>query len=139
MGLALSPANKGILFHVLTGAGFFGKSGEHQACITSVLRCTITQPKIGPHMRQQLEQRLVALKSEYEKGQTQLRQLESQSSSLRETLLRISGAILVLEELLAAPTRPVSGSQLQAQESTADAELSASARNDRHTLINKEH
>ena len=90
-------------------------------------------------MRQQLEQRLVALKSEYEKGQTQLRQLESQSSSLRETLLRISGAIMVLEELLAAPTRPVSGSQLQAQESTADAELSASARNDRHTLINKEH
>lgn len=60
-------------------------------------------------MREQLEQRLTALRSEYEKGLSQLRQLESQSTSLRETLLRISGAILVLEELLNTPTAVASG------------------------------
>jgi hypothetical protein len=53
-------------------------------------------------MRQQIEGRLDALKDEYSKGQTQLRQLESQVTSLRETLLRISGAMLVLEELLSS-------------------------------------
>jgi predicted nuclease with TOPRIM domain len=55
-------------------------------------------------MRQQIETRLNALKAEYEKGQNQLRQLESQSASVRETLLRISGAIMVLEEVLASPS-----------------------------------
>jgi hypothetical protein len=55
-------------------------------------------------MRAQIEARLAALKNEFDKGQTQLRQLESQSSSLREAMLRISGAIMVLEELLSPPT-----------------------------------
>lgn len=55
-------------------------------------------------MRAQIEARLTALKNEFDKGQTQLRQLESQSSSLREAMLRISGAIMVLEELLSPPT-----------------------------------
>lgn len=54
-------------------------------------------------MRQQIEARLAALKSEYEKGQVRLRQLELETSSVRETLLRISGAMLVLEELLSSP------------------------------------
>ena len=54
-------------------------------------------------MRHKLEARLAALKSEYEKGQSELRQLELQSASLRETLLRISGAILVLAEILSSP------------------------------------
>jgi len=47
-------------------------------------------------MREQLEARLKTLKAEYEKGQQQLRQMES----VRETMLRISGAIAVLEDLL---------------------------------------
>ena len=51
-------------------------------------------------MREQIEARLNALKGEYSKGQTQLHQLEIQVTSLRETMLRISGAVLVLEELL---------------------------------------
>ena len=54
-------------------------------------------------MRQQIEARLKELRSEYEKGQTQLRQLETQVTSVRETLMRISGAIMVLEEVLACP------------------------------------
>ena len=55
-------------------------------------------------MRQHIEQRLAGLKSEYEKGQTQLRQLETQLTSVRETVIRISGAIVVLEEVLASET-----------------------------------
>ena len=64
-------------------------------------------------MREQMEARLAALKDEFDKGQTQLRQLESQSSSLRETMLRISGAIMVLEELLSPSARVTSGDRHQ--------------------------
>jgi hypothetical protein len=53
-------------------------------------------------MRQQTEARLISLRGEYDKGQTQLRQLELQLTSLRETMLRISGAVVVLEELLSS-------------------------------------
>ena len=55
-------------------------------------------------MRQQIEARLKDLTSEYERGQAQARQLELQLTSLRETLMRISGAITVLEEFLATPS-----------------------------------
>lgn len=50
-------------------------------------------------MDQQLELRLGELKTEYEKGQVRLQLLESELRSLRETMLRISGAIQVLEEI----------------------------------------
>jgi prefoldin subunit 5 len=53
-------------------------------------------------MCEQMAARLDQLKNEYELGQGQLRQLVAQETTLRETLLRISGAIQVLEELLAA-------------------------------------
>jgi hypothetical protein len=53
-------------------------------------------------MRDKIEARLIALKTEYDKGQTRLRELETQLTSLRETMLRISGAVLVLEELLSS-------------------------------------
>jgi hypothetical protein len=53
-------------------------------------------------MREQLQARLEILKNEDRAGQARLRELEQQEISLRETLLRISGAIQVLEELLAA-------------------------------------
>lgn len=52
-------------------------------------------------MQEQLEKRLKALTTEYEAGQKALANLEAQKASLRETLLRISGAIQVLEEELA--------------------------------------
>lgn len=51
-------------------------------------------------MREKIEARLAALRHEYTAGETQLRRQEEQINSLRETLIRISGAILVLEELL---------------------------------------
>jgi hypothetical protein len=50
-----------------------------------------------------LEDRLVALKAEYETGQKMMADLESQQAHLKQTLLRISGAIQVLEELLSTP------------------------------------
>jgi hypothetical protein len=52
-------------------------------------------------MREQLQSRLIILKREFEVGQAQIQDLERQTTHLRETLLRISGAIQVLEELLA--------------------------------------
>ncbi|NTW02771.1 MAG: hypothetical protein HGA19_16070 [Oscillochloris sp.] len=51
-------------------------------------------------MRQQLEQRLQQLKAEFESGQKVLADLEAKEANLRQTLLRISGAIQVLEEEL---------------------------------------
>lgn len=51
-------------------------------------------------MRTRLEARLAELRAEFESGQTRLGELEAQARSLRETLLRISGAIQVLEEEL---------------------------------------
>ena len=55
-------------------------------------------------MKEKLEQRLQSLKSEYEAGQKMLAELEAKQANLRETLLRISGAIQVLEETLGQST-----------------------------------
>ncbi len=44
-------------------------------------------------MREQLQQRLGALRTEFEKGQARLRDVQRQESQVQETLLRISGAI----------------------------------------------
>jgi hypothetical protein len=52
-------------------------------------------------MREQLEQRLKQLRSEFEAGQKMLAELEARQASLRETLLRIKGAINIVEEELA--------------------------------------
>ena len=52
-------------------------------------------------MREQLEERLAALRTEFESGQKALTDLDHRAAALRETLLRISGAIQVLEEELA--------------------------------------
>lgn len=51
-------------------------------------------------MYQQLNERLSQLKAEYESGQQMLAELEQKQRTLRDTLLRISGAIQVLEEEL---------------------------------------
>jgi hypothetical protein len=45
--------------------------------------------------------RLEELKKEFEAGQAELKKVEQQRVYLHETVLRISGAIQVLEELLA--------------------------------------
>jgi hypothetical protein len=51
-------------------------------------------------MREQLLQRLQELRAEFETGQKMLAELEAQQAHLKSSLLRISGAIQVLEELL---------------------------------------
>jgi len=51
--------------------------------------------------RTQVEQRLQALQAEWASGQKMLADLEAQRTHLTNTLLRISGAMQVLEELLA--------------------------------------
>jgi hypothetical protein len=51
-------------------------------------------------MREQVQARLQALKAEWATGQTKLRELELQQLRLREVLLRVRGAIQVLEEVL---------------------------------------
>lgn len=53
-------------------------------------------------MRTQIEQRLTELESELSAGQGMLADLDAKRADLQQTLLRISGAIQVLKELLAA-------------------------------------
>jgi hypothetical protein len=62
-----------------------------------------------PSMRPQLEQRLLQLKTELETGQKMLAELEQRRVNLEQTMLRIAGAIQVLEELLAADTGTSAG------------------------------
>jgi uncharacterized protein (DUF3084 family) len=57
-------------------------------------------------MRERLEQRLAELRAEFERGQQTLDQLETQATTVRQTLLRISGAIQVLEEELGETGQP---------------------------------
>jgi predicted nuclease with TOPRIM domain len=53
-------------------------------------------------MKEQIQERLDALKAEFESGQMRLADVENQAAQLRQTLLRISGAIQVLEEVLSS-------------------------------------
>ena len=57
-------------------------------------------------MRPQLEKRLVQLRTEFESGQKMLADAEIRQAKLRDSLLRISGAMQLLEELLAAEPAP---------------------------------
>jgi hypothetical protein len=52
-------------------------------------------------MREQVQARLEELKKELETGQAELQKVEMQRTYLHETVLRIGGAVQVLEELLA--------------------------------------
>lgn len=49
--------------------------------------------------KSQIETRLRELRKEQERGHSRLAQLEREREQLRETLLRINGAIQVLDEL----------------------------------------
>jgi len=49
-------------------------------------------------MHQQLTTRLAELRAEFERGQKRLQELETEAANTRNTLLRISGAVQVLEE-----------------------------------------
>jgi len=52
-------------------------------------------------MREQLQRRLEELRAEYQKGQAAAEELEAKLSSVRSMMLRLSGAIQVLQEELA--------------------------------------
>lgn len=51
-------------------------------------------------MKEQLEKRLEELKGEFEAGQKMMSSLDTQRNDLTQKLMRISGAIQVLEEEL---------------------------------------
>ena len=53
---------------------------------------------------EKIRQRLQALRQEFEAGQKMLVDIETQKADLQQTLLRISGAIQILEEILAEET-----------------------------------
>lgn len=54
----------------------------------------------------QIKQRLVELRAEHEKGEKALAELNTRRTELEQTLLRIAGAIQVLEELLQGDNGP---------------------------------
>ena len=51
-------------------------------------------------MKNKLKTRLQELQAEYQKGQERLTALEQETATVKTSMLRISGAIQVLEELL---------------------------------------
>jgi len=51
-------------------------------------------------MKDQMKARLKELQAEYQKGQEQLATLEQEATNVRNAMLRIGGAIQVLQELL---------------------------------------
>jgi len=70
-------------------------------------------------MKERLEQRLKSLKAEFDAGQKLLAEYESKQGSLRETLLRISGAIQVIEEELKELGKEENGGQQVETEAVA--------------------
>jgi predicted nuclease with TOPRIM domain len=73
-------------------------------------------------MQQQMQERLAALKKDFETGQSRLKELETEQTYLRETLLRISGAIQVLQEILnqEQPNRPAEANLASAAPKSAN-------------------
>ncbi len=69
-------------------------------------------------MQEQLEKRLTELEAEYRAGQAMLAELEAKRADLEQTLLRISGAIQVLKEILAGDRDSVGDGAESAQPST---------------------
>ncbi len=64
-------------------------------------------PIIDFIMTKTIHNRLATLRAEYDKGQERLRDLHREEIELRETLLRIEGAMMVLSEM----TRSVSAGE----------------------------
>jgi predicted nuclease with TOPRIM domain len=56
-----------------------------------------------------MHERLEKLRAEFARGQERLSQLEAEAAQLRQTMLRISGAIQVLEEELGAKAPDAAG------------------------------
>jgi hypothetical protein len=75
-------------------------------------------------MQDRLRERIAQLKAEFDKGQAKLAELEGQTREVQHTLLRISGAIQVLEELMAADPGD-NGLGVAASEHTADGHVAS--------------
>jgi DNA repair exonuclease SbcCD ATPase subunit len=71
--------------------------------------------------RTTLEQRLTELRAELTRGQEHMAQLDLQRQDTRDTLLRISGAIQVLEELLGAQAPVAANHRRNGHAATQDA------------------
>lgn len=67
-------------------------------------------------LAQSLTARLARLRAEHEAGQKMLAELDAKRQEIRDTLLRISGAIQVLEEELAKAPRPEEDGALPPEE-----------------------
>ena len=63
-------------------------------------------------MKQQLQQRLKDLKQEFASGQKVLADLQSKQAEVQNTMLRLQGAIQVLEEELAKANETASSSPI---------------------------
>jgi septal ring factor EnvC (AmiA/AmiB activator) len=74
---------------------------------------TIDEGEQDRILRLATQQRLAELQAEYAAGDKLLAELEAKQSKLRETMLRISGAIQILQELLATTTAETPVSQTQ--------------------------
>jgi predicted nuclease with TOPRIM domain len=70
-------------------------------------------------IHERLQLRLDELKIEFEKGRTRLQALEKEQMHLRETMLRISGAVQILEEVLSDEHTGIHLSETQAGASQA--------------------
>ncbi|MBD1887666.1 hypothetical protein [Microcoleus vaginatus] len=73
-------------------------------------------------MNKIIEHRLESLKAEYEAGQKLLAEYETKQRNLRETLLRISGAIQVLEEVITEENSEANGEVSQPDDTLAKME-----------------
>jgi hypothetical protein len=78
-------------------------------------------------MQAQMEQRLSELRAEHQKGQQMLAETEAKAADLRQTLLRITGAIQVLEELLADGAAAQNGAAPAAPAAAAAVAVAAEA------------
>jgi len=61
-----------------------------------------------------MRERLQQLRNELQKGEHELARLDQRRQELRDTILRISGAIQVIEELLAQEAAPSPQAELAA-------------------------
>ncbi|MEG3936184.1 hypothetical protein QT990_33860 [Microcoleus sp. T3_B1] len=71
-------------------------------------------------MKPSIEKRLKTLKAEYEAGQKLYAEYETKQRNLRETLLRISGAIQVLEEVIGEDDSEANGEVSQPEDSPGE-------------------
>lgn len=71
-------------------------------------------------MKDQLQQRLNELKAEFEAGQRMMADLDAKRANLQESMLRISGAIQVLEEELAKSAQATGSGEEQPERKTEE-------------------